>query len=79
MIIKILGTGCKKCNLLEENVKKAVTGTNADVQVEKVTDLGEITGYGVMSTPALVIDDRVVSQGKVLKPKDIEGFIQKLG
>jgi small redox-active disulfide protein 2 len=78
MVIKILGTGCKKCNLLQENAQKAIADAGLDIPIEKVTDLGEISGYGVMSTPALVIDERVISQGKVLKPQEIQAFIQKL-
>ena len=79
MMIKILGTGCKKCNLLQKNVEVAVAESGLNISIEKITDLGSITSYGVMSTPALVIDDRVVSQGKVLKPKEIEAFIKKIG
>lgn len=76
MIIKILGTGCKKCNLLQENAEKAVTSSGADAQIVKVSDLGEISSYGVMSTPALVVNEIVVSQGKVLKPQEIESFLK---
>lgn len=75
MIIKILGTGCKKCNQLQKNVETAVETLGGDYQVEKVTDLAEISNYGVMSTPALVVDEKVVSQGKLLKPKDIEKLL----
>jgi len=75
MNIKVLGTGCKKCKTLEENVKKALESAGKEASVEKVEDVQQIIGYGVMSTPALVIDEKVVSKGKVLKPKDIEKLI----
>jgi len=71
MNIKVLGTGCKKCNTLMENVKEALASTSTEATVEKVEDLQTIIAYGVMSTPALVIDEKVVSKGKVLKTKDI--------
>ncbi len=72
MNIKVLGTGCKKCKTLEANVKEAVANAGIEATVEKVEDVQKIIGYGVMSTPALVIDEKVVSKGKVLKAKDIE-------
>lgn len=71
MIIKVLGSGCSKCVKLAENVQKAVTESGLDASVEKVTDIKAIMGYGVMSTPALVIDGKVVSTGKILSPADI--------
>ncbi|MCD6329064.1 MAG: TM0996/MTH895 family glutaredoxin-like protein [Candidatus Cloacimonetes bacterium] len=75
MIIKILGTGCAKCKKLEASALKAIEGLDAEVQ--KVTDLNEIMNYGVMMTPALVIDDKVVSVGKVLAPEKIRDYISK--
>ena len=71
MIIKILGTGCKKCEKLEENTKAALQELGKDAEIVKVTDIREIVSYGVMTAPSLVIDDKVVSSGKVLKPKVI--------
>lgn len=75
MHIKVLGTGCKKCDTLMENVKEALAETSTEAQVEKVTDIQAIIAYGVMSTPALVIDEKVVAKGKVLKTKDIIKFL----
>lgn len=75
MTIKILGTGCAKCKTLEENVKKAVSESGKFVQIEKVEDIEKIMEYGVMSTPGLVIDEKVVSVGKVLSPQDIKKLI----
>jgi small redox-active disulfide protein 2 len=75
MIIKILGTGCPKCKQLEENVRKAITSAGIDASVEKVTDLEKIMNYGVMMTPALVVDEVVKSAGKVLTPDEIKKFL----
>ena len=76
--IKILGAGCKKCNTLLENTKRALTQMDLQAKVEKVTDLSVITGYGVMSIPALVINEKVVSSGKVLKPGEIVKILEKV-
>ena len=78
MNIKILGTGCKNCINLTDNVKKALLNLNIEANIEKVTDMAEISSYGIMSTPGLVIDEKVVSYGKVLKPEEIEKIIEKL-
>ncbi len=71
MIIKVLGSGCSKCAKLADNVAKALAAKEISAAVEKVTDIKAIIGYGVMSTPALVIDEKVVSTGKVLSPGEI--------
>ena len=78
MIIKILGSGCKNCVTLGDNTKTALTELGIDAEIVKVTDFAEIAAFGVMSTPALVIDEKVVSFGKVLKPKDIVKIIEKV-
>lgn len=78
MTIKVLGTGCKNCVNLTDNVKKALTSLNIETNIEKVTDMGDISSYGIMSTPSLVIDEKVVSYGKVLKPEEIVKIIEKL-
>lgn len=75
MNIKVLGTGCKKCETLMKNVKSAIESKGSDATVEKVEDVQKIISYGVMATPALVIDEKLVSSGKVLKPKDIEKLL----
>jgi len=77
MIIKILGAGCPKCKKLEENVRLATSQLSGDFSIEKVTDLNQIMNYGVMLTPALVIDEEVISVGKVLSPEDIKKIIEK--
>ena len=65
MDIKILGSGCTNCKNLETNTRKALDELGLTVEIEKVTDPGEIVSWGVMSTPALVIDDEVVLSGRV--------------
>ena len=65
MDIKILGTGCVNCKNLETNTRKALDDLGLAVEIDKVTDPGEIVSWGVMSTPALVIDDEVVLSGRV--------------
>ena len=77
MIIKILGTGCPKCKKLEANALEAVKTAGIDATVEKVTDLNDIMDYGVMMTPALVIDEKVISSGKILSADDIRKHISK--
>ncbi|MDD3051538.1 MAG: thioredoxin family protein [Candidatus Cloacimonetes bacterium] len=72
MEIKILGTGCPKCKKLEENARKAVEELNIEANISKVTKLNDIMDYGVMVTPALVVDEKVVSAGKLLSPQDIK-------
>lgn len=69
--IKVLGTGCASCHALLENTKKAVETMGLGAEVEYVTDMTRIAGYGVMRVPALVVNEKVVSAGKVLKPQEI--------
>lgn len=75
MIIKILGSGCKKCLALGENAKAAAQAVGADAEIVKVTDYAEIARYGVMSTPALVIDEKLVSTGKVLSTEEVQALL----
>jgi len=69
--VQILGTGCAKCNKLADNAKAAAQSLGQEIELEKVSDLNEITKFGVLSTPGLAIDGKVVSQGKLLKPEQI--------
>jgi small redox-active disulfide protein 2 len=78
MIIKILGSGCKNCIALKENTEAALKETGIEAEIVKVTDFKDIAAYGVMSTPALVIDEKVMSFGKVLKPKEISKILEKV-
>ena len=75
MIIKILGSGCKKCVALGENALAAAKATGKQAEIVKVTDFAQIASYGVMSTPGLVIDEKLVSAGKVLTAQEIEKFL----
>jgi small redox-active disulfide protein 2 len=78
MIIKILGSGCKKCVALGENAKIALQAAEIDAEIEKVTDIVAIAGYGIMSTPGLVIDEKVVSTGRVLSAPEIGELLKKM-
>lgn len=75
--IKILGSGCKSCHALLESVKEAVRSMGLTIEVEYVTDMKKIMQYGVMSMPALVVNEQVISMGKVLKVDDVETFLKK--
>lgn len=75
MVIKVLGTGCPSCKKLEANVRTAISEAGFDASVEKVEDLQKIMEYGIMSTPALVVDEKVVAKGKVLSVGDIKKFL----
>jgi small redox-active disulfide protein 2 len=73
--IRILGTGCAKCVKLAANAEQAAKSAGIEVEIEKVTDIKEIMGYGVMVTPALVVDGVVKTAGKVLSPEEIKKFL----
>lgn len=75
MKVQVLGSGCDKCKKLAANAQEAAAKLGLTCEVEKVTDINEITAYGVMMTPALVIDGKVVGVGKVLSPDEIAKFL----
>ena len=77
--IKVLGAGCKSCHEQYENAKEAVKAMGLSVEVEYITDMQKVMEYGVMSMPALVVNEKVVSMGKVLKSADVEKLLHKLG
>ena len=77
MEIKVLGTGCAKCKSLEKVTRKAAEEMNLAAPVDKVEDIQEIMGYGVMRTPALVINEKVVLQGQVPKVSQIKEILSK--
>ncbi|MBN2461507.1 MAG: TM0996/MTH895 family glutaredoxin-like protein [Candidatus Cloacimonetes bacterium] len=79
MKIKILGTGCAKCRRLEENVRSAIQQIPVDVEVEKIEDLDDIINYGIMITPALVVDDEVISVGNVPNVPEIRKILEARG
>jgi len=72
---QILGTGCAKCQKLAENTMRAADSLGIEYEMEKVTDINRIMGFGVMMTPGLVVDGKVLFAGKVLNPADIEKLI----
>ena len=76
MKIEILGTGCTKCKALEEAAKQAVSKVGGFHEVKKVEDIVEIMNYGVMSTPALVVDGVVKSSGKQLSVDEISEILK---
>lgn len=76
MKVKVLGGGCSKCETLLSNAEKAIADTGIEAEVEYITDFAVIGSYGIMRTPALMIDDKIVSMGKVLKSSDIEKFLR---
>lgn len=77
--VKVLGAGCKFCHEQYENAKAAVAALGLPVEVEYITDLEQVMAYGVMSMPAIVVNEQVVSMGKVLKAADVEKLLHKLG
>jgi small redox-active disulfide protein 2 len=77
MKVEILGVGCSKCKQLTANAEAALKELNICAEISKVTDIGKITEYGVMMTPALAIDGTVVSAGKVLSKDEIKKIISK--
>ncbi len=76
MVVKILGTGCKNCKNLEANAKEAIKELGIDATVEKVEDMKDIMAYGVMRTPALVVDEKVKVMGRVSKVEEIKEILQ---
>jgi small redox-active disulfide protein 2 len=77
MDIKILGPGCAKCHQVEKIVKEAVAETGTAADIEHVTDFKRIAGYGVFSTPSVVVDGQVKSVGKIPKKEDVKTWIGK--
>lgn len=76
--VKILGGGCAKCNQLEEATVDALTTLGMDSTIEHVRDYEKISAYGVMTTPALVVDGKVVSYGRVLKKEEVIDLLKKV-
>lgn len=77
--VKVLGAGCKSCHEQYENAKEAVKNMGLDTPVEDITDMQKVMEYGVMSMPAIVVNEKVVSMGKVLKASEVEKLFHKLG
>lgn len=77
--VKVLGSGCAKCNQLEKATSEALTELGINLAIEHVTDFAQIAKYGVMSTPALVLNEQVVSYGKVLKTVEVKKLLLSEG
>ena len=77
--IKVLGSGCKNCHTLFVNTNEALKTMGISCEAEYITDMTVVASYGIMSTPALVVNDKVVAMGKVYQPSEIEKLLHKLG
>lgn len=77
MEIKVLGTGCAKCKSLEKVTRDAIAEMNFQANVEKIEDIVKIMGYGVLSTPALVVDNQIVVSGRVPSLKETIQLLTK--
>ena len=77
MEIKVLGSGCSNCKTLEKAVKTVVSELNIEANIEKVEDIQKIMAYGIMRTPGLVINEKVVVSGRVPSTKEIKEFVEK--
>ncbi|MDP4116043.1 MAG: thioredoxin family protein [Bacteroidota bacterium] len=77
MIVKILGSGCAKCNKLTEKVKEVAEKNNIHIELEKVTDFQEIMKYGIMMTPGLVVNEKVRSYGVIPKDEEILTYLNE--
>lgn len=75
-LVQILGTGCAKCEKLKHNAEQAVKSAGIEATVEKVTDIGTITSFGVMITPAVVVDGEVKLMGKLASPDEIRQLLE---
>lgn len=76
--VKVLGSGCAKCNQLEAATKAALEQLGMDDVIDHVTDFSQIAAYGVMTTPALVVDGKVIVYGKVLRTEEVVKLLQKV-
>jgi small redox-active disulfide protein 2 len=76
--VKVLGSGCVRCQALERAAKEALAELGMDATIDHVTDFAQIASYGVMTTPALVIDGKVVSYGKVLSKDEVKALLKKV-
>lgn len=76
--VKVLGSGCKRCRALLENTQAALEEMGSAVVAEYVTDMAAIAAYGVMSTPALVVNDKVVSMGRALKTEEVADLLRRM-
>ncbi len=75
LTVKVLGSGCANCKKLEESARTAVAGLGVEAQIEKVTDIADILNYNVISTPGLVINEKVVSSGRLPSAAEITTWL----
>jgi len=75
--IKVLGSGCRNCEITANAIAQAAKDAGVEVKVEKVTDIAEIMAYGVMSTPGVVVDDKVVHAGGIPGPDQVRAWVQE--
>ena len=75
--VKVLGAGCKSCHELYENAKEAVKALGLPLAVEYITDMQKVMEYGAMRMPALVVNEKIISMGKVLKAAEVEALLRK--
>ena len=78
MVVKVLGTGCKNCKRLEQNVVEALNNLGLDAEVIKVTDFKDIMAYDILATPALVVDEKVVLSGQVASVEKLEELLKQV-
>jgi len=76
-IVKVLGPGCKRCQTTEDMVKAAARSLGVEVRIEKITDFAEIARFGILATPGVVIDDKVVHSGGLPKEEDLMHWLQR--
>jgi len=77
MVIKVLGSGCANCKKLEKNTRRAVEELGIEATIEKVSEYKDIVAYGVMKTPALVVDEKVKLMGRVPSAEEIKKYLFK--
>lgn len=73
--VKVLGAGCKKCHELNENAQAAIAELGLEAELEYITDMDRVMGFGAMSLPALVVDGKIVSAGTVLTPEEVAAYL----
>jgi small redox-active disulfide protein 2 len=78
MVVKVLGSGCKNCKRLEQNVVEALKNLGLEAEVIKVTDFKDITAYDILATPALVVDEKVVLSGQVASVEKLEELLKQV-
>jgi small redox-active disulfide protein 2 len=77
MEVKVVGPGCPKCDMVEERVKGVLAGLGIAADIEKITDIRRMISSGILATPGLIINGRIVSQGRIPRVEDIEAWIRE--